>query len=54
VLNTVIFNAGRGGTEISLVARVIKTTTAAPQYLAGMSQGWCQSLDRLTEFVTAL
>jgi uncharacterized protein YndB with AHSA1/START domain len=54
VLNSVIFDAARGGTEISLVARVIKTTSAAPQYLAGMSQGWCQSLDRLTEFVTAL
>jgi uncharacterized protein YndB with AHSA1/START domain len=55
VLNTVIFDAARGGTEISLVARVIKTASAdAPRHLAGMSQGWCQSLDRLTEFVTAL
>jgi uncharacterized protein YndB with AHSA1/START domain len=51
VKNTVIFDEARGGTEISLVARVIKTTTAAPEYFAGMSQGWCQSLDRLTELV---
>ncbi|WP_158943041.1 SRPBCC domain-containing protein [Granulicella sp. S190] len=49
VLNTVIFTEARGGTEISLVARVIKTTPAAPPYLSGMTEGWCQSLDRLTD-----
>jgi uncharacterized protein YndB with AHSA1/START domain len=54
VKNTVIFSELLGGTEISLVARVIKTTAAAPQYLSGMSQGWCQSLDRLSEFVVEL
>jgi uncharacterized protein YndB with AHSA1/START domain len=54
VMNTVIFNEARGGTEISLVARVIKTTTAAPEYFAGMSQGWCQSIDRLSELVGLL
>src|SRR5271170_132948 len=54
VKNTVIFSELRGGTEISLVARVIKTTAAAPQYLSGMSQGWCQSLDRLSEFVVEM
>jgi uncharacterized protein YndB with AHSA1/START domain len=54
VKNTVNFTEVRGGTEISLVARVIKTTRNAPQYLAGMSQGWCQSLDRLSEFVVGL
>ena len=51
VKNSVIFTELRSGTEISLEARVIKTTTAAPLYLAGMSQGWCQSLDRLSAFV---
>ena len=51
VKNTVTFTEKRGGTEISLVARVIKTTPAAPQYLYGMSEGWCQSLDRLSELV---
>jgi uncharacterized protein YndB with AHSA1/START domain len=54
VLNTVTFTEKRGGTEISLMARVIKTTPAAPPYLSGMSDGWCQSLDRLTEQVVAL
>jgi uncharacterized protein YndB with AHSA1/START domain len=51
VLNTVIFTGVDGGTEISLVARVTSTTPAAPQYLAGMSQGWRQSLDRLAALV---
>jgi uncharacterized protein YndB with AHSA1/START domain len=51
VLNTVAFTEVDGGTEISLVARVTSTTPAAPQYLAGMSQGWSQSLDRLAVLV---
>jgi uncharacterized protein YndB with AHSA1/START domain len=54
VLNTVIFTRVDGGTEISLVARVTRTTPAAPQFLAGMSQGWSQSLDRLVAFVVRL
>jgi uncharacterized protein YndB with AHSA1/START domain len=54
VLNTVIFNAVDEGTEISLVARVTSTTPAAPQYLAGMSQGWSQSLDRLAALAVRL
>ena len=41
-----------GQEELDLVARVIKTTSAAaPKHLAGMSAGWCQSLDRLSELV---
>ena len=51
VLNTVTFTEIDGRTEISLVARVTNTTAAAPQYLAGMSQGWSQSLDRLAELI---
>jgi uncharacterized protein YndB with AHSA1/START domain len=51
VLNTVTFSVVDGGTEISVVARVTSTTPAAPQYLAGMSQGWSQSLDRLAALV---
>jgi uncharacterized protein YndB with AHSA1/START domain len=54
VRNTVTFNAVDGGTEISLVARVMSTTPAAPQYLAGMSQGWSQSLERLAVLVVQL
>ncbi len=54
VLNTVVFTAIEQGTEISLVARVTSTTPAAPQYLAGMSQGWSQSLERLAAFALRL
>jgi uncharacterized protein YndB with AHSA1/START domain len=54
VLNTVTFTAVGNGTEISLDARVTSMTPAAPQYLAGMSQGWSQSLDRLTALVVRL
>jgi uncharacterized protein YndB with AHSA1/START domain len=54
VLNTVTFTAVDGGTEIALVARVTCTTPAAPKYLAGMSQGWSQSLDRLAALVVRL
>lgn len=51
VLNTVTFTGVRNGTEISLVAEVTRTTPEAPRYLSGMSQGWSQSLDRLTALV---
>jgi uncharacterized protein YndB with AHSA1/START domain len=54
VLNTVIFTAVNEGTEISLVARVMSTTPAAPKFLAGMSQGWSQSLDRLAALAVRL
>ena len=54
VLNTVTFTGVAGGTEISLVARVTSTTPAAPQFLAGMSQGWSQSLDRLAALAVRL
>jgi uncharacterized protein YndB with AHSA1/START domain len=54
VLNTVTFTAVGNGTEISLDARVTSMTPAAPQYLAGMSQGWSQSLDRLAALVVRL
>jgi uncharacterized protein YndB with AHSA1/START domain len=54
VLNKVVFTGVNGGTEISLVARVTSMTPAAPQYLAGMSQGWSQSLDRLAALVVQL
>ena len=54
VLNTINLTRVDGGTEMSLVARVMTSSPAAPQYLAGMSQGWSQSLDRLTAFVVEL
>ena len=39
VLNTVIFDAARGGTEISLVARVIKTTSCCAAASCGNVAG---------------
>jgi uncharacterized protein YndB with AHSA1/START domain len=54
VLNTVTFATIDGGTEISLVARVTQATPAAAKSIAGMSQGWSQSLDRLAAFVSRL
>jgi uncharacterized protein YndB with AHSA1/START domain len=51
VLNTVTFTEVRGGTEITLVATVTMKTPAAEKSIAGMSQGWGESLDRLAELV---
>jgi uncharacterized protein YndB with AHSA1/START domain len=52
VTNTVTFREVLGGTEISLVARVTKMKPGAPpKQLAGMSQGWCESIDRLVDLV---
>jgi uncharacterized protein YndB with AHSA1/START domain len=54
IRNTVTFTGIDSGTEISLVAEVTRTTPAAPQYLAGMTQGWGQTLDRLAAYVVQL
>jgi uncharacterized protein YndB with AHSA1/START domain len=54
VLNTVTFTAIDSGTEIALTARVTSTTPDAPKFLSGMSQGWSQSLDRLSAFAFQL
>lgn len=51
VLNTVTFDAVGKRTEIALVAEVTSATADAPRYLAGMTQGWSQSLDRLAVLV---
>jgi uncharacterized protein YndB with AHSA1/START domain len=51
VLNSVAFAEVSGGTEITLVATVTKTTAAAEKPIGGMSQGWSESLDRLAELV---
>ncbi len=52
-MHTTIAFADLGGkTALKLVARVLKMTSAdAPQHLAGMREGWSQSLDRLAERV---
>ena len=54
VLNTVTFTKVESGTEIALVAEVTSVTAEAPRYLAGMTQGWSQSLDRLAVLVAGL
>lgn len=54
ILNTVTFMKIERGTEIALSAKVMSTTATAPRYLAGMSEGWSQSLDRLAALVTPI
>jgi len=49
--NEVVFMERDGKTEMTLQARVLATTSMAPQYLSGMREGWSQSLDRLVERV---
>lgn len=49
VLTTVTFAEQGGKTKQIMRARVIKTTAQAAPYIAGMEQGWTQSLERLAE-----
>jgi uncharacterized protein YndB with AHSA1/START domain len=51
VLTTVTFEVQGGKTKQTMRARVIKTTAKAAPYIAGMEQGWTQSLERLAEHV---
>jgi uncharacterized protein YndB with AHSA1/START domain len=53
ILNTITFVEQSGKTRLTVRANVIKATPEAPKYLAGMEQGWSQSLDRLAEEVRA-
>ncbi len=52
VLNTVTFAEHAGKTKLTVHASVVKATAEAAPYLAGMDQGWSQSLDRLANFIT--
>jgi len=52
IMTTVTFNELGGRTALKLEAKILSETPLAPQYLAGMEQGWNQSLDRLAELVT--
>ena len=49
VLTTVTFAEQNGKTKQTMRARVIKTTAQAGPYIAGMEQGWTQSLECLAE-----
>ena len=53
VLTTVTFSEHGGKTKLTLHARVTKATAEAAPHLAGMEQGWSQSLDRLAQEVSA-
>ncbi len=48
---TVTFSEQGGKTKQIMRARVIKMTPQAAPYIAGMEQGWTQSLERLAAFV---
>ena len=49
VLNTVTFTEHNGKTKLTLRAVVVKSAPAVAAALAGMEEGWSQSLDRLAE-----
>jgi len=51
LLNTLTFAEEGGKTKQILRVRVIKRTAQAAPYLAGMEQGWTQSLERLVSYV---
>jgi uncharacterized protein YndB with AHSA1/START domain len=49
VLTTVTFGEHNGKTRLTLRAVVVKSTPEVAAALAGMEEGWNQSLDRLAE-----
>lgn len=54
VLNTVTFAEVWGKTELTLQARVVRATPDVAEALAGMEEGWKQTLDRLAGHVADL
>lgn len=50
-VTTVTFHEEPGGTRIELEARVTKAEAFARDALAGMEQGWSETLERLAEAV---
>jgi uncharacterized protein YndB with AHSA1/START domain len=52
-LNTVTFAEHNGKTKLTLHVVVIKATPGAAAALAGMEQGWTQTLDRLDDLVAS-
>lgn len=51
ILNTVTFIEQGGKTKLTVEARVLKSTPEAAPMLAGMEEGWKQTLDRLASHV---
>lgn len=54
VRNTVTFEDYNGKTKITLQAVVLKSTPAVAGAIAGMEQGWTQSLEKLTTLLEEL
>jgi uncharacterized protein YndB with AHSA1/START domain len=52
ILNTVNFIAQGGKTKLTLEAKVLKSTPEAAPMLAGMEEGWTQSFERLTKYLS--
>jgi uncharacterized protein YndB with AHSA1/START domain len=52
ILNTVTFEDQGGKTKLTLRLQVVKSTPEAAPMLAGMEEGWTQTLERLAEHVT--
>jgi uncharacterized protein YndB with AHSA1/START domain len=50
----VTFAEQGGETTQTLQARVVKTTAEAAPYLAGMEEGWTQSLEHLDEYMAKI
>jgi uncharacterized protein YndB with AHSA1/START domain len=50
-LNTIIFSEQDGKTTVVVSVKVLKSSAAAEQHLAGMEMGWKLTLDRLEVFV---
>jgi uncharacterized protein YndB with AHSA1/START domain len=53
-LNTLTFIEHNGKTKLTLQAVVVKSTPAAAGALAGMEQGWSQSLEKLAAHLEML
>jgi len=53
VTNTVTFEEHGGKTKLTVHASVTMATPAAAPALAGMEQGWSETVDRLAEYVTS-
>jgi uncharacterized protein YndB with AHSA1/START domain len=52
-LNTVTFTERDGKTTLELRVEVVRATAEADPYIAGMEQGWAETLERLGEVVTS-
>lgn len=54
ILTTVTFTEQGGKTKLTMQAKVLKSTPEAAPMLAGMEEGWKQTLDRLVEHVARI